>query len=53
MTNAQFKQWKPGQDQLDQTWAKAWDDWRKAQAEKARAVAAMLAAGQQAREAAK
>ena len=54
MTNAQFKKWKPGTDQLDQTWAKAWADWRKAKEEKARAIAAMIAAGQrQHREAAK
>jgi hypothetical protein len=40
---------------LEQTWAKAWADWRKANEEKARVIAAMLAAGRQqhAREASK
>jgi len=32
---------------LDRTWDKAWADWRKAKEEKQRAIAAMLAAGQQ------
>lgn len=47
MTNAQFKQWKPSADYLDRVWDAAWTDWRKEQQEKARTVAAMLAAGQQ------
>lgn len=53
MTNTQFKQRKPPTDALERTRDKALADWRKVQEEKARVIAAMLAAGQQAREAAK
>lgn len=53
MTNNQFKKWKPPADALERTWDKALADWHKVQQEKARVIAAMLAAGQQPREAAK
>lgn len=46
MTNAQFEQWKPNPDYVDRVWDAAWADWRKVRDEKARAIAAMIAAGQ-------
>jgi len=46
MTNAQFEQWKPTHDYVDRIWDAAWADWRKERDEKARAIAAMVAAGQ-------
>jgi hypothetical protein len=50
MTNAQFKQWKPGIDHVERVWNAALADWRKAKEEKQRTIDAMLGRPQQPRE---